>query len=68
MPFKIMKNCESGGFDKNKTKVACIVEADESARMRVGNSTPSLHEDHIAGKGENSLQHNGSHCSFTIWI
>ena len=25
--------------------------------MRMGNSTPSNHEDHIAGKGENSLQH-----------
>ena len=25
--------------------------------MRMGNSEPSNHEDHIAGKGENSLQH-----------
>ena len=25
--------------------------------MRMGNSIPSNHEDHIAGKGENSLQH-----------
>ena len=25
--------------------------------LRVGNSTPSNHEDHIAGRGENSLQH-----------
>ena len=25
--------------------------------MRMGNSIPSIHEDHIAGKGENSLQH-----------
>ena len=42
---------------KLKTKLACILEADESTRMRMGNSTPSNHEDHIAGKGENSLQH-----------
>ena len=42
---------------KIRQKVACIVEADESARMRMGNSIPSNHEDHIAGKGENSLQH-----------
>ena len=48
-----MKNCESGGSDKNKTKLACILEANEST----GNSEPSNHEDHIAGKGENSLQH-----------
>ena len=25
--------------------------------MRIGNSTPHYHHDHIAGKGENSLQH-----------
>ena len=48
-----MKNCGSGGSDKNKTKLACILEADESTRMRMGNSTPHHHEYHIAGKGEN---------------
>ena len=57
MPCKIMKNCGSGGSDKNKTKLACILAADESTRMRMGNSEPSNHEDYIAGKGENSLQH-----------
>ena len=56
MPCKILKNCGSGGSDKNKTKLACILEANESRRMRMGNSIPSNHEDHIAGKGENSLQ------------
>ena len=57
MPCKIMKNCGSGSSNKIKTKLACILEADESARMRMGNSIPHHHEDHIAGKGENSLQH-----------
>ena len=57
MPCKIMKNCGSSGSDKNKTKLACILEANESARMRMGNSIPHHHEDHIAGRGENSLQH-----------
>ena len=57
MPCKIMKNCGSGGSDKNKTKLSCILEANESTRMRIGNSEPSNHVDHIAGKGENSLQH-----------
>ena len=52
-----MKNCGSGVSNKNKTKLACILEANESTRMRMGNSEPSNHEDHIAGKGENSLQH-----------
>ena len=52
MPCKIAKNCGSGASDK-KTKLACILEANESTRMRMGNSEPSNHEDHIAGKGEN---------------
>ena len=57
-PCKILKNCGSGGSNKIKTKFACILlEADESTRMRMGNSIPHHHEDHIAGKGENSLQH-----------
>ena len=57
MPCKIMKNCGSGASNKMKTKFACTLEAGESTRMRVGNSIPHYHEDHIAGKGENSLQH-----------
>ena len=57
MLCKIMKNCGSGASDKIKTKLACILEADESTRMRMGNSIPHHHEDHIARKGENSLQH-----------
>ena len=40
-----------------KQKLACILEVHESTRMRMGNSIPSNHEDHIAGKGENSSQH-----------
>ena len=43
--------------DDFKTKLACILEADESTRMRMGESLPTHHEDHIAGKGDNSLQH-----------
>ena len=42
---------------KIKTKLACILESNESTRLRMGNSIPSNHEDHIAGKGENSLKH-----------
>ena len=58
MPCKILKkNCGSDGSNKIQTKLACILEADESTRMRMGNSEPPNHEDHIAGKGENSLQH-----------
>ena len=58
MPCKITKkNCGSGASNKIKTKLACILEANESTRKRMGNSEPTIHEDHIAGKGENSLQH-----------
>ena len=52
-----MKNCGSGVSNKIQTKLACILEADESTRMRMGNSIPHYHPDHIAGKEENSLQH-----------
>ena len=67
MPCKIMKkNCGSGGFNKIKTKLACILEADESTRLRMGESLPSHHEDHIAGKGENSLQRYNSVHKFIL--
>ena len=49
MPCKIMKNCGRGASNKIKKKLACILEADESTRMRMGNSIPHNHEDHIAG-------------------
>ena len=55
MPCKIMKNCESGGSHKIQTKFACILEADESTRVRMANSILHHHQDHIAGKGDNSL-------------
>ena len=57
MPCKIMKNCGSSASNKIKTRLACILEAFESTRMRMGNSIPHHHQDHIAGKGDNSLQH-----------
>ena len=34
-PCKILKNCGSDGSNKIKTKLACILEADESTRMRM---------------------------------
>ena len=58
MLCKIMKkNCRSGASNKIKTRLACILEADASKRLRMGESLPNHHEDHIAGKGDNSLQH-----------
>ena len=65
MPCKIMKNVGVVHPIKLTTKLACILEADESTRMRMGNSIPHHHEDHIAGKGENSLQHFNLVLKFT---
>ena len=46
-----------GKSNKIKSKLACFLEASESTRLRMGESLPNHHEDHIAGKGDNSLQH-----------
>ena len=40
-----------------KSKFACIVEVRESTRMRMEESLPKFHGDHIAGRGDNSPQH-----------
>ena len=50
LPCKILKNCGSGGSNIFQTKLACILEADVSTRMRMGNAIPHYHQDHIAGK------------------
>ena len=36
MPCKIMKNCGSGKSNEIKSKLACILEAGESTRLRMG--------------------------------
>ena len=52
MPCKTSKKCKHGETrgktNEIKSKLACILEASESTRLR----------DHIAGKGDNSLQQN----------
>ena len=56
MSYKIKKIVGVVHPTKFETKLACILEA-ESTRMRMGNSILHHHEDHIAGKGQKSLQH-----------
>ena len=63
-PDMLCKTCKKSkhGETRSKTndfkfKFACILEASESTRMRMEESLPNYHEDHIAGKGDNSLQH-----------
>ena len=61
MSCKISKNSQHGvthGKSNDiKSKLACILEASESTRLRMRQSLPNHHADHIAGKGDNSLQH-----------
>ena len=61
MPCKTSKNSQHG-VTRGKTndfnsKFACILEASESTRLRMEESLPNYHEDHVAGKANNSLQH-----------
>ena len=61
MPCKTWKKSKKGEIRRKthdfKSKSACILEASESTRLRMGESLPNFHVDHIAGKGDNSLQH-----------
>ena len=61
MLCKISKNSQNwvtrDKTNEIKSKLACILEGNESTRLRMVESLPHHHDDHIAGKGENSLQH-----------
>ena len=61
VPCKMCKKSKHGETRSKtndfKSKFACILEASESTRMRMEESLPKYHEDHIAGKGNDSLQH-----------
>ena len=55
MPCKTSKNSQyvvtGGQSNVIKSKLAFTLEASESTRMRMEESLPKYHEDHIAGKG-----------------
>ena len=61
MPCKTCKKNKHGETRSKtndfKSKFACILEAGESTRMRMENLYQKYHEDHVAGKGDNSLQY-----------
>ena len=61
MPCKTSKKNQHGvprgKSNEIKSKLACILEASESTRLRMGESLPNRHEDRIAGNLDNSLQH-----------
>ena len=62
MPCKTCKKSKKAEIRSKtndfKSKFACILEASESTRMRMEGSLPKYHEDHIARKGDISVQHN----------
>ena len=61
LPCKARKNSQHGvtrgKSNETKSKLACILEASESTRMRMEESLPNYNEDHIAGRGDTSQQH-----------
>ena len=60
MPCKTLVNCRGEtcrNIGKHKTKYACVVDADESMRIRLEGVPHRYHEDHISAKGINSLSH-----------
>ena len=64
MPCKTSKKSKHGETrgktNDFKSKFACILEASESTRLRMEESLPNYHEDHIAAKGT-------IHCNIIIW-
>ena len=68
MPCKTCKKCKHGETrgktNDFKSKFACILEASESTRMCMEEILPTYHEDHIAGKVDNSPQHTIWHTKF----
>ena len=40
-----------------KTRFSCVAEAHESTRQRIESVTKRIHEEHIAGRGQNSVLH-----------
>ena len=61
MPCKTCKKSKHGETRSSsyafKSKFACILDGSESTRTRMEESLSKNHEDHIAGRGGNSLQH-----------
>ena len=50
---------EKSKASEAKTRFSCIAEAHDSTRQRIESVTTRIHEEHIAGKGDNSVLHCG---------
>ena len=51
---------------EGRSKFSCISEAHESTRQRIESVTKRIHEEHIAGKGQNSVMHYNSVHKFIL--
>ena len=58
--FKKQKKAKAS---EAKTRFSCIIEAHEATRQRIESATKRIHEEHIAGKGQNSVLHYN-----LVWI
>ena len=53
----VVSRTEKAKASEAKTRFSCIAEAHESTRQRIESVMKRIHEEHIAGKGENSVLH-----------
>ena len=68
-PAMPCKTCKKNQHGETRSKTndftsnfACILEASESARLRMGESLPNHHEDHNAGRKRKTI-----HYKIPIW-
>ena len=53
----LVSKTEKAKGSEAKIRFSCITEAHESTRQRIESVTKRIHEEHIAGKGQNSVLH-----------
>ena len=53
----LFQNYKNAKAFEAKTRFSCITEAHESTRQRIESVTKRIHEERIAGKGQNSVLH-----------
>ena len=53
----VVSKTEEAMASEAKTRFSCFTEAHESTRQRIESVTKRIHEEHIAGKRQNSVLH-----------
>ena len=54
----LYQNEKKAKESEEKTRFSCIAEARDSTRKRIESVTTRIHDEHIAGKGDNSVLHH----------